>query len=88
MEVTINGNGATIQREETAPAFRIVHLSFGGHLTLKGVSISSGDVGASFGGGIRNGSMLTLSSSIISGNTFMILFLPIHRRRKRKKLGL
>ena len=38
-------------------------------MTLNDVSISGGDVGASLGGGIRNGGTLTLSSGIVSGNS-------------------
>ena len=40
--LTINGNGATIQRALGAPAFRLLAIDAGGTLTLNNVTISNG----------------------------------------------
>ncbi|CAN5201485.1 hypothetical protein BH18ACT4_BH18ACT4_11220 [soil metagenome] len=73
-EVTINGNGATIERPNSAAPFRIFEVAIGGELTLDDVTISGGSVATSggvtaFGGGILNGGTLTVTDSFISGNS-------------------
>jgi hypothetical protein len=72
--ITIQGNGATITRDNAAPNFRILHVGSNGNLTMDHVTIShgkattgSGEVVA--GGGIFNAGTLTLSNSTISSNS-------------------
>lgn len=71
-EITIEGHGATIQRDSVAPDFRILHVR--GNLTLKETTISGG-VGqdgciGGGGGGLFNGiyGITTIISSTITGN--------------------
>ncbi|MCB0108521.1 MAG: hypothetical protein KDE53_21520, partial [Caldilineaceae bacterium] len=79
--ITIVGNSAIIERWSGAPAFRILHISAGGSLTLEGVAIRGGQTsGVSFpdasGAGIFNwlgsltirNSHITLNSSSGSGS--------------------
>jgi len=73
-EITINGDGATIERSSTSD-FRIFHLGSGGNLTLNDVTITNGKApdGASgsvgYGGGIFNGGTLTIQNSTVSNNS-------------------
>ena len=72
--ITIAGNGSTIQRDEDAPAFRIITVNFVGELTLQETTIrggvASGDAfAAADGGGVFNYGTLTLTDSTISGNS-------------------
>jgi hypothetical protein len=68
----IDGNSATITRDNSASDFRILNVTSTGNLTLNHVTISSGvatnDTG---GGGIWNnfGGTLSVNSSTITGNT-------------------
>jgi hypothetical protein len=67
-EITINGNGSTIQRDALAPDFRIFHLGVGGTLTLNDVTITGGVasgplVSGQRGGGIYNNGAVTFSNS-------------------------
>ncbi|MFE3455664.1 right-handed parallel beta-helix repeat-containing protein [Nonomuraea sp. NPDC059194] len=70
-EITITGNGATIQRNPvgTRPNFRVFLVSSGGDLTLTGVTVRNGRT--AFGAGIRvdGGAALTLNNSVIRNNT-------------------
>ncbi|GBD27092.1 hypothetical protein HRbin30_02436 [bacterium HR30] len=82
-QITIQGNGATIQRDPTLTCtlngtdavgeFRIFHVLAGGNLTLRNVTVKSGcadgSFPANFGGGILNGGTVTATNSIISGNS-------------------
>jgi hypothetical protein len=71
-EISIVGNGATIQRSdaEGTPAFRILQVSDDGNLTLEGTTISGGDSGnRDGGGGIFSRGILTVSDSTFSQNT-------------------
>ncbi|MGI8540738.1 MAG: choice-of-anchor Q domain-containing protein [Rubrobacteraceae bacterium] len=71
-EISIVGNGATIQRSdaEGTPAFRILRVSDDGNLTLEGTTISGGDSGnRDGGGGIFSRGILTVSDSTFSQNT-------------------
>jgi len=63
--ITIEGNGATISRQETAPAFGLMAVRNSGDLTLQSVILSGG---SSFGGLLNNGT-LRIKNSIISGNS-------------------
>ena len=72
-QITIEGNGATIQRDGAAPQFRILEVdgsgANNGDLTLKKATISAGDVSGS-GGGVHNyRGTVSVESSTISGNT-------------------
>jgi len=71
--ITINGNGATIQRSTAAgtPAFRIFEVRQYGQLTLDNVTVTGGSPSSGSGGGIyaygnltvRNGSSVSYNSS-------------------------
>ena len=59
-DITIYGNNAIIQRDATAPAFRLFKVDSGGQLTLQAVTLNGGDAGTGAGGGVRNLGTLTL----------------------------
>jgi Putative Ig domain len=70
--ITIEGNGAVIARQGSAPAFGLMAVRGNfpqpptpGDLTLQSVTLSGG---SSFGGLFNNGT-LSIKSSVISGNT-------------------
>jgi Big-like domain-containing protein/Calx-beta domain-containing protein len=72
--LTINGPGAaqlTVQRSATAgtPEFRVLRVQ-SGSVTISGLTIRNGFVGATYGngGGILNEGSLTLNDCIVSGN--------------------
>ena len=65
-EVTLQGNGHTIQRSPAAPAFRILEIDWYGNATIDGVTITGGD--DDDGGGILNKAQLTITNSTIEGN--------------------
>ncbi len=69
-QITINGNGATIERSSVAgtPSFRMFFIPGpgAGNLTLNGVTIRGCD--SLTGGAIRNQGNLAVSNSSISGN--------------------
>jgi len=69
-EITIEGDGYTIARDDSAPNFRILNIADSGTLTLNAITISNGalDSGAN-GAGIANLGTLTLNNSTISGNS-------------------
>lgn len=75
-EITIQGNGSTIQRDSSAPPFRILAVNSSGNLTLQQTTITGGHIPGEAvyyihnnGGGIANYSgMLTLTDSTVSGN--------------------
>ncbi len=71
--ITIEGNGSTINRHSSAPAFRIFAINSSGNLTLNDTTVSGGvAVGsfpANFGGGVYNRGTLTLTRSTVSGNS-------------------
>ena len=62
--ITIEGNGVTIIRDSSAPAFRIFQV--GGSLVLNNSTVTGGNI--NFGGGIHNFGTLTLNNSTVSGN--------------------
>lgn len=66
-QITIHGNGSTIERDALAPDFRIVHVEVGGNLTLNNMTITGG--AASGGGGIDNRGTLTITDGAVSGNS-------------------
>jgi Putative Ig domain len=65
--ITIEGNGAVIARQGSAPAFGLMAVSNSGDLTLQSVTLSGGS--SSEGGGVSNRGALTIDESTISGNT-------------------
>jgi len=75
-EMTINGRGATITRDRSAPAFRVLAVADTGTLTLVAATISGvkaatdcGEYpGAICGGGIYNGGTLTVKYSRVIDN--------------------
>ncbi|MCL4806147.1 MAG: hypothetical protein KJ046_17775, partial [Anaerolineae bacterium] len=68
-EITIEGNGHTIERDGAAPAFRILYVGPAGDLTLNDVNISGGYDFTNAGGGFFvSGGMLTLNNSTVSNN--------------------
>lgn len=66
--VTLQGNGATITRSGMASPFSILTVDSGGTLNLSTVTISNGDAGGGYGGGIHNDGVLTVTSSVIRDN--------------------
>ncbi len=72
-DVTIVGAGAAttiIQRDNSAPPFRIFHIS-SGSLTLVDVTVSGGNAGAGLSGGavFLRGGLLTTDHSVFSKNS-------------------
>ena len=66
--ITIEGNGATIARDSSAPFFRILLVQQStGDLTLNNTTITGGHVFDN-GGGINNFGTLRLNHSTVSGN--------------------
>jgi hypothetical protein len=63
-DITIDGNGSTIRRAPSAPAFRIFTVAGNGDLTLRRTRVSGGR-----SVGIFNIGSVTLTNSTISGNT-------------------
>lgn len=71
--LTINGNGATIERSVVAPQFRILHVEIGADLTLNEAILVGGDVdGLPFpdnsGGAIANLGTADLFSVALTGH--------------------
>jgi hypothetical protein len=66
-DITIHGYGATVERSDSAPQFRIIHVLHGGSLTLNGVTVTGGD-SATLGGGILNDGALRLAFSAVERN--------------------
>jgi len=69
--ITINGNGATIQRSSAGGTlnFRIFHVAATGNVSMSGMTIRNGNT-TSDGGGIYNdGGNVTMTSCTISDNT-------------------
>lgn len=61
--VTIIGNGATLERGNGTPNFRLFTVAAGGNLTLEGVTLRNGNAGGENGGSILNQGTLTLRNS-------------------------
>ena len=66
-EITINGNGATIERS-SSDLFRIFHVAITGTLTLNDISIANGNPGDYRGGGVYNEGVLNVNNCTFSGN--------------------
>lgn len=68
-DVTVAGNGATVQRASTAPDFCIFAVGFNAHLTLQQTIVSGGSNPNGNGGGIlASGGALTLKNVTIRDN--------------------
>ena len=78
--ITINGNGATVQRSDSTntPEFRLVHVAAAGHLTLNSVTLKNGLMrydnlyehqGHYNGGGVFNLGIMTLTNSTVTSNS-------------------
>jgi predicted outer membrane repeat protein len=72
-DITLVGNGATIQRDPAAPAFRLFHIAANGSLTLDTLTVNgglaSGTAPGDDGGAVYNRGTLALVNSIVSGNS-------------------
>jgi hypothetical protein len=68
-QITIQGNGAKIVRSKKGPQFRLMAVSATGNLTLDHVTLSGGASTVDGGSAVINYGTLTVSNSIISGNT-------------------
>jgi hypothetical protein len=77
--LTITGPGAerlTVQRSTGAPPFRIFHIRTSTvTVSISRLTISNGTVGDDDGGGIRSAGVLTLTDSVISGNSATWIYL-------------
>jgi hypothetical protein len=72
--VIINGNGATITRDSSAPIFRIFLVTSTGSLTVGNLAVSNGNMNSPWpsqpiGGGILNFGTVTVNNSTVSGNS-------------------
>jgi predicted outer membrane repeat protein len=67
--VTINGNGAIIERVSSAPNFRIFRVLNTARLALSNLTVRGGNSGTGTGGGIRNLGTLELTNVIVENNT-------------------
>ncbi|MCP5097453.1 MAG: hypothetical protein GY943_18055, partial [Chloroflexi bacterium] len=63
-QITIEGNGSTIERDSGAPSFRILAVAQLGELTLNEATISGADKS-----GMQNLGILTVNNTVISDNT-------------------
>jgi hypothetical protein len=72
-DVTIHGNGSTIERSSAAgtPAFGVLAVGSGGSLNIDDVTITGGNNTTYYqnGGGINNHGTLTVTNSTITGNS-------------------
>ena len=68
-QLTINGNGSTIQRSSSAgtPNFRILFID--GDVTLDGVTLKGGASDPAVGGGLYNRGTALIRNSTITGNS-------------------
>lgn len=73
-DITLNGNGAAISRDSTAPQFRIFQVNTGATLTLNDLTLRGGDPGANThrdaydGGAIHNKGTCILDHTTVDGN--------------------
>jgi hypothetical protein len=70
--ITLNGNGATLRRNNAAGTtdFRLIRIN-GGNLTINKLTIRGGHLSApyQYGGGVNNGGTLTLNDSTLTNNS-------------------
>jgi len=72
--LTILGNGHTIERSKAAPAFRLLQVASGGSLTLENLTLQGGlcqstSIYDDGGGAIYNDGMLVLNGATVQDNT-------------------
>jgi hypothetical protein len=69
-DIVINGNGATIARDPSAPLFRLFEVEETGDLTLNDVTLQGGDAGASsyVPGAIGSNGNVTLNRTVFTQN--------------------
>ncbi|MGZ8136019.1 MAG: choice-of-anchor Q domain-containing protein [Methylococcaceae bacterium] len=69
--ITINGNGATVERSNGAgtPGFRLLHIATAGNLTINKLKLTGGNPVTGTGGGIYNQGQMLLADSTVSGNS-------------------
>lgn len=67
-DITIDGSGSIIEREETAPRFRLLAVGETGDLVLKDTTLRGG-YSEEHGGGIFSRGELTVESSTITGSS-------------------
>jgi hypothetical protein len=65
--INIEGNGAIIRRQDNAPDFGLMAVTFQGDLTLQSVTLSGGSSSGG-GGGVFNSGTLSIKNSVVSGN--------------------
>ncbi len=66
--ITIEGNGATLQRESTAPQFRLLEVEATGVLTLNDLTLTGGDHSGA-GGALQNeGGQVVINNVTFSNN--------------------
>jgi hypothetical protein len=80
--MTLNGNGATIERStvDSTPPFRLLHVAATGDLTVQNLTLRGGSTSAALnllfpsnaGGGLLSRGTLTLTQSTISGNNAFV----------------
>lgn len=68
-EITVEGNGFSVARDEAAPNFRVFHVADGGSLDLRATTITNGSVSGAPGGGIFVRGNLAMSNATVSGNS-------------------
>ena len=66
--LTIAGNGDSLQRNSKSPAFRLFDVATGASLTLTNLTIQNG-LASGAGGGILNNGTLSVSGCTVSGNS-------------------
>jgi hypothetical protein len=67
--ITIAGQGSTLERSGSAPAFRLLAVGSGGDLTVRDLTLQGGSPSGAGGGGIFNVGTLTLANCTVTGNT-------------------
>ncbi|MDA0243866.1 MAG: hypothetical protein OT477_10660 [Chloroflexi bacterium] len=67
--ITIEANGATILRDNSAPNMRLIRVSAAGTLTLNNATMTGGNTILASGAGLSNLGTTTLNNSTITGNT-------------------
>jgi hypothetical protein len=67
--LTINGSGGDPVTISGNNASRVFNIGAGANVTLSALTITNGNAGSGFGGGIYNNGTLTVSNSTLSSNT-------------------
>jgi len=70
--ITINGDGATVARDPSAPSFRLFEVGGTGSLSIDAVTLTRGSDASSYGGGAienDNGGTVFLTGSTVSSNS-------------------